>query len=138
MTNVFDLFLFYISKAIDSVFHSLLLNKLTKNCSIVDKSHIWIQSFISNRSQSVKVSSNIISSSIPVSNGVVQGSASAPILFSAFINDIVYCFKHGKLILYVDDLKFIFCIYPTKPAESPTLILNTCVIYLYGVLIMVY
>ena len=49
---------------------------------------------------------------------------SGPILLSAFINDIIYCFKHGKSILYVDDLKVIFSIDPTKPTESLTLILN--------------
>ena len=49
---------------------------------------------------------------------------SGPILFSAFINDIVYCFKHCKPILYADDLKVIFTIYPTKPEDSHILILH--------------
>ena len=88
------------------------------------KLHIWIQSFLSYCSQSVKVSSSIISSSIPVNSGVVQGSMSGPILFSAFITEIVYCFKYGKPILYADDLKVIFSIDSTTPAESHTLILN--------------
>ena len=55
---------------------------------------------------------------------MVQGSVSGPIYFSAFPNDIVYCFKYGKPNLYADDLKVIFSIDPTKPAESHTLILN--------------
>ena len=111
-----DLFLFDISKAYDSVTHSLLLNKLTKKFGIVGKLHTCIQSFLRNQTQSVKVSSSIISSSIPVCSGVVQGSMFGPILFFTFINDIVYCFKHGKLILYADDVKVIFSIDPTKPA----------------------
>ena len=70
--------------------------------------HAWIKAFLTNRTQSVKISPNLFSPPSSVSCGVIQGSILGPILYTAYTNDIVRCFSYGKPILYADDLKVIF------------------------------
>ena len=89
-------------KAFDSVPHSGLLQKLT-SVGIKGKLHAWIQSFLSNRKQRVKIK-GCTSEWMEVLSGVPQGSVLGPLLFIIYINDIVdtlgcHCY------LYADDMK---------------------------------
>ena len=97
-----------------------LLFKLRTKFGIVGQLHSWLRSVLYNRSQAVKVSTSCLSSTTPVTSGVITPFVTGvvelrhdvelgPILFSAYINDIVDCFHYGKLILYnADDLKVVF------------------------------
>ena len=46
------------------------------------------------RTQCVKITSNIFSQSAMVTSGVIQGSILGLILYAAYTNDIVECFKY--------------------------------------------
>ena len=75
-----------VSKAFDTVNHSLLLSKL-QHLGLSDSSLSWFHSYISNRSQITSVSGVHSSLGFPLS-GVLQGSVLGPTLLSAFINDL--------------------------------------------------
>lgn len=99
------------SKAFDKVNHRMLLNKLHK-VGICGKMLLWLESYITGRSQQVKVGSKI-SRVINVQSSVAQGSHLGPLLFLLFINEIKDIFDNVDHCEYADDLKF------WRPIKSP-------------------
>jgi hypothetical protein len=79
---------FDITKAFGIIWHNGLLFKLIKNK--FDKFIIiWISEFLKNRSFKIKVNSSF-SNDFKIEVGVPQGGVLCPILFSIFINDIIF------------------------------------------------
>ena len=98
-----------LSKAFDSVDHSILLNKLEQ----YGISSIWFRSYLSCRSQLVRGGS---SAALPLSHGVPQGSIVGPILFLVFVNDLSCFLPHGRLVSYADDTQILDSA-PSTPSE---------------------
>ena len=67
--------------------HGILLAKL-ENAGVRGRALLWFRSFISNRSQRVKIGNSLSSNLLSLAIGVLQGSILGVILFLLFINDI--------------------------------------------------
>lgn len=106
------------AKAFDHVDHNILLNKI-RNFGIDGKLWSWIQSYLSGRTQIVRIG-NTLSRSLDVTSGVPQGSHLGPLLFAMFINDLCDDLVGCKYLLYADDLK----LYRTTDSISDALILQ--------------
>ena len=81
-----------ISSAFDTIDHNILLRWLHGELGVTGTALAWFQSYISNRSQFVKLGRH---SSAPVSctSGVPQGSIFGPILFAAYTSPIGDLFR---------------------------------------------
>ena len=90
------------AKAFDSVPHQRLIIKL-ETLGIKGRTLNWIKSFLSNRTQQVRVD-GMYSKWKPVLSGIPQGSILGPILFLIYINDMPEVVK-SMCILFADDAK---------------------------------
>ena len=90
-----------LSKAFDSVCHSLLLAKL-KAYGLSDEAISLMSSYLRGRKQRVKLD-NVYSQWRSVNTGLPQGSLLGPLLFNVYMNDLNYFVKDTSLRLYADD-----------------------------------
>ena len=112
-----DMLILDFSKAFDKVSHRRLLSKL-QFCGIQGKTLAWIESWLTNRSQSVIVNGEC-STSVAVTSGVPQGTVLGPLMFLLFIKDMqddLEC----SLRLFADDA----IVYHTISQDSDTLALQ--------------
>ena len=91
-----------LSKAFDSVSHSLLLQKM----DALQVDDFWFSNYLSNRTQAVKINS-AISSKQKIEYGVPQGSVLGPLLFNIFINDLNEVSGDSTLVQFADDAQFL-------------------------------
>lgn len=98
---------FDLTKAFDTVNHSILLDKLW-HYGVRGLTHTWFKSYLSGRFQ-YTVIDDICSSVLPVDVGVPQGSILGPLLFSVYINDIQHASSTGCLKLFADDSSSFVC-----------------------------
>ena len=91
-----------LSKAFDSLPHSLLLAKLKAYGLNHHTCHL-LKDYLQDREQRVKIG-DTYSPWLRVIRGVPQGSTLGPLLFNIFINDI-FLFVNANLNIYADDQK---------------------------------
>ena len=90
-----------LSKAFDTVNHSILLSKLDLY-GIRGNANQWFRSYLSNRKQKVFVN-GVESNFLLVNSGVPQGSILGPFLFLIYINDFEKATNYFSLRLFADD-----------------------------------
>ena len=90
-----------LSKAFDTIDHSILLEKLTYY-GVKNSPANLFKSYLEDRKQYVEFD-DIESDMLSITTGVPQGSILGPLLFIIYLNDIAYASKMFELILYADD-----------------------------------
>ena len=90
-----------LSKAFDTIDHSILLNKL-RHYGFDGKTLILFKSYLNNRKQYTEFD-DTTSETLLVKVGVPQGSNLGPLLFTIYINDFSQASQMFNFIIYADD-----------------------------------
>ena len=87
MTSIFD--------------HEVLLRKLVVY-QLSEESIQWLKSYLEGRLQKVSIN-GVMSSFLPITSGVPQGSLLGPLLFIIFINGLPLSVTNKSMYTYADD-----------------------------------
>jgi len=91
------------AKAFDKVDHGILMHKL-KKVNVSGKVGVWINNFLTNRTQQVTVEGQLSSQSKVIS-GVPQGTVLGPLLFLILISDIDKDITASTVSSFADDTR---------------------------------
>ena len=109
-------------KAFDKVNHIILLDKL-HDYGIRGIVHEWFTSYLANRTQTMRIDNDYISSKKNSVTGAPQRSVLGPLLFLININDIYLCSNELGFYLFADDTNLLYADNDLKPWK-PLLIMS--------------
>ena len=100
------LILLDLSAAFDTVDHSILLHRLTKNVGLQDKAHDWFRSYLSGRNQRVAIDGSM-SMEFSLDCGVPQGPCLGPLLFIIYTSFLFKIIERHlpQVHCYDDDIR---------------------------------
>lgn len=97
------------SLAFDRLIHNVIIKKLI-DCYFPLAFVEMIYSYLVNRSQCVRIN-NVLSTFLPVTSGVPQGSIIAPFLFSLVMSDLHCLYSDSCIVKFADDLTLSIPVY---------------------------
>ena len=96
-----------LSKALNTVDHSILLRKL-ELYAITDRNYAWIKRYLPNLLQYIQIDENSKTEFCVVKCGVPQGSISGPLLFVLHVNDLKNASSIQNPIMFADDTNLFY------------------------------
>ena len=117
-----------LSSAFDTIDHKVLLDRLRIRYGFSGTVLDWFRSYLSNRTQSVKIGKDLSAES-EVRYGVPQGSVLGPLLFSLFFAPVEDVIKaHGlDCMMYADDSQLYIVINPRSDRSAFLSKIKLCV-----------
>ena len=95
-----------LSKAFDTVDHSILLKKL-ELYGVTDRNYSWFKNYLSNRKQFIQINNEENTELEIITCGVPQGSILGPLLFLLLLDPIMYA-DDTNLFLTHKDISYLF------------------------------
>jgi len=95
----------------DTIDHQILLSHLNISFGISDTTLSWLQSYLTNRTSSVRIGRHC-SSSVTFTTGVPQRSILGPLLFTAYVSPIAHLYSIDQQ-QYADDTQLFISLSPS-------------------------